>query len=179
MTPTPPPSPNATRKLRSIRRLASWRLAVFFLISFALGCASPATASALRYYKAQRSDAPYSAVVRAGNLLYVSGQLGIGPNGEAIVGFDAQARAAMDGVASALIAAGSSMDQVAKCTVMLTHISDWAAFNKIYLAYFSPGHLPARTAFAVNELARGTDIEVDCIAAINARPSIKPLRLRR
>ena len=51
-----------------------------------------------------------------------------------------------------------------KCTVMLADMAEWEAFNKIYVTYFKPDRLPARSAFGANGLARGARVELECVA---------------
>lgn len=134
------------------------------------GLAGPSFASP-RYYPSADKSAPYSLAVRAGDLLFISGQLGLGPDGKPLEGFGEQARAAMAGVAGAVSAGGSSMDQVVKCTIMLADIRNRTSFNAIYLEYFSRDHLPARTAFAVANLGPGVELEIDCIASVGGKKS--------
>lgn len=114
--------------------------------------------------------APFSAAVRAGDTLYVSGQIGSAQGGLPD-DFAAQANNALDNVASALALAGAGMDDVAKCTVMLTDMAQWPAFNALYVRRFKPGHLPARSAIGANALALGAKVEIECIAYL---PQAKP-----
>ncbi|MFT4196439.1 MAG: RidA family protein [Pseudoxanthomonas sp.] len=124
----------------------------------------------LKYYGIA-PNAPFSAAVRAGDTLYVSGQIGAAPQGGLPKDFTAQADNALDNVAGALALAGASMDDVAKCTVMLTDMSQWQAFNARYVRRFKPGHLPARSAIGASALAMGAQIEIECIAYLpRARP---------
>lgn len=108
--------------------------------------------------------APFSQVVRAGDTLYVSGQIGTAPQGGLPEDFATQAGYALDHVAAALALAGAGMDEVAKCTVMLADMGQWQAFNAIYVRRFQPGRLPARSAMGASGLALGAKVEVECIA---------------
>ena len=122
--------------------------------------AAPAT-----YYPPANPQSPYSEAVRAGGFLIVSGQLGLSPDGQA-QSFDQEAHRSMDSIAAILGRHGASMDQVVKCTVMLADMSQWEAFNKVYVTYFKPGRLPARSAFGASGLARGGRLEVECWAFV-------------
>jgi len=107
---------------------------------------------------------PFSSAVRAGDTVYLSGALGIGPDGKLAEGMEAQARLAMDNLGTALKSAGLGWGDVVKCTVMLDDMKDWPAFNKVYVTYFTDGKYPARSAFGADGLALGALVEVECIA---------------
>lgn len=115
---------------------------------------------------------PFSEAVRAGDLLFVSGQVGNLPGKSELVpgGIGPEATQALGNVKAILERHGSSMDAVVKCTVFLADIKEWAAFNEIYRGFFL-NHFPARSAFASNGLALGARVELDCTAsAPMARP---------
>ena len=120
------------------------------------------------YFPAANPKAPYSEAVRAGDLLIVSGQIGLVP-GNPRAGFEAQAHQAMDSVAAVLVRHGSSMGEVVKCTVLLTDMGKFAAFNEVYVSYFKLGHLPARTALGAAALGGGAAVEVECWAYVGGR----------
>lgn len=107
---------------------------------------------------------PFSDAVRVGDILYLSGQIGIGPDGKLPAGIDAQTRQAMDNIGGVLKRAGLGYDRIFHCTAMLGDMKDWPAFNKVYVSYFPAGPLPARSAFATNGLALGALLEVECQA---------------
>ena len=107
---------------------------------------------------------PFSTAVRAGDTVYLSGALGITPEGKLGEGMEAQARLAMDNLGAALKSAGLGWGDVAKCTVMLDDMKDWPAFNQVYVTYFADGKYPARSAFGTDGLALGALLEVECIA---------------
>lgn len=107
---------------------------------------------------------PFSTAVRAGDTLYLSGALGIGPDGKLPAGMEAQAKQTMDNLGAGLKAAGLGWGDVVKCTVMLDDMKDWPAFNAIYRTYFPDGKFPARSAFGADGLALGALLEVECIA---------------
>lgn len=107
---------------------------------------------------------PFTLAVRAGDYIHLSGQMGTDEKGLVPGGFEAQSRKAMDNIAAIMKAMNLSMDHLVKCTVMLADMKKWGDFNKIYVGYFTPGKLPARSAFGVNGLALGGEIEVECLA---------------
>jgi 2-iminobutanoate/2-iminopropanoate deaminase len=124
--------------------------------------AGPAAAAGPEFYPPANPKSPYSEAVRVGDLLVVSGQLGVRPGQPA--SFEEEARRALDNVAAVLSRHGAGMDDVFKCTVMLTDMSKWAAFNEIYTGYFKPGRLPARSVLGAGALAAGANVEVECWA---------------
>jgi len=109
---------------------------------------------------------PFSDAVRVGELLCLSGQIGHHPGTLKLVtgGIGAETRQMMDNIARILNAEGRSFDDIFKCTVMLANMSEWEEFNKIYLEYFKPDRLPARSAFGANGLALGAAVEMECWA---------------
>jgi len=125
---------------------------------------SPAPAAEAEYYSVPDSKLPFSEAVRAGDFLYVSGQIGQGKDADPTAAFKAAAHNAMDSIAKILTAHGSSLDHVVQCTVMLADMKLWPAFNEVYATYFKPGHMPARNAFGVTALAFGARLEGACFA---------------
>jgi 2-iminobutanoate/2-iminopropanoate deaminase len=109
---------------------------------------------------------PFSPAVRAGGLIFLSGQIGVLPGEMTLVegGLEPETRQTMENVRDVLAAAGASLGDVVKCTVFLADIADWPAFNAIYAEYF-PEDPPARAALAATGLALGARVELDCIAA--------------
>jgi 2-iminobutanoate/2-iminopropanoate deaminase len=115
---------------------------------------------------------PFSDAVRAGDLLFVSGQVGTVPGKDELAagGISPEATQALENVKAILEHHGSSMEAIVKCTVFLADIQDWAAFNAVYRRYF-PAHFPARSAFGSNGLALGARVELECTAyAPSSRP---------
>jgi reactive intermediate/imine deaminase len=112
---------------------------------------------------------PFSAAVRVGGILYLSGQIGAREDGSLPDGIEAQGRQAMENVGAVLRAAGLGFGDVFHCLVMLADMAEWAAFNRVYLAYFEPGRLPARSAFAASGLALGARVEIECRACAAGR----------
>ena len=110
---------------------------------------------------------PFSEAVRVGDLLFLSGQLGVTPGSLKLVpgGIKEQALQTMQNIKSTMEANGYSMSQIVKCTVMLADMSEWSTFNDVYVTFFA-GKYPARSAMGVNGLALGARVEVECIAAV-------------
>ena len=115
--------------------------------------------------KAPAAIGPYSQAMTAGEMLFVSGQLGMNPETGEMVGEDltSQARQAMENLKNIITDAGLTLEDVASVDVFLTDISDFADFNEIYLKYFS-AHKPARAVVAVKALPKGGYVEVKCVA---------------
>jgi 2-iminobutanoate/2-iminopropanoate deaminase len=112
---------------------------------------------------------PYTPIVRAGDWLVVSGQVGLTDDGLAD-GFEAQLTAALDNLRSLVEGAGATLSQVTKVTVFLVDMDDYGALNEIYTNYLDrhgAGHRPARSAVAVAALPLGALVEVE--AWVHAR----------
>ncbi len=107
---------------------------------------------------------PFSSAVRVGDVLYLSGVIGTGSDGKLPPGIEAQTRQTMDNIAAMLKRAGRSFDDVFKCTVMIDDMKEWQAFNQVYMTYFKPDRLPARSALGADGLALGALVEVECLA---------------
>jgi len=112
---------------------------------------------------------PFSDAVRVGDMLYLSGAIGITPDGKLPEGIDAQARQAMDNIGAVLKRSNLGWGDIVKCTVMLDNMADWPAFNKVYVTYFPDKKFPARSAFGADGLALGALLEVECIAYVAKR----------
>ena len=114
---------------------------------------------------------PFSDAVRAGDVLYLSGALGVTPGTIKLVsgGIESETRQIMQNVAHTLEQNGLSLDDVFKCTVMLADMNEWRAFNAVYLEYFKPDRLPSRSAFGAAGLALGARAEVECWAWMGAK----------
>jgi 2-iminobutanoate/2-iminopropanoate deaminase len=110
---------------------------------------------------------PFSEAVRAGDLLFLSGMLGTRPGTAELVpgGIQPETRQALDNIRAAVERHGGSMERIAKCTVFLADVAEWAAMNAVYLEFF-PGNKPARTALGVGGLPLGGRVEIECIAVI-------------
>ena len=111
---------------------------------------------------------PYSQAVKAGDLLFVSGQLPIDPATGAFAGDDiaAQTRQSLTNVKAILEAAGSSMDKVVKTTVFLSDMNNFGAMNEVYATFFTEGSYPARSAVEVARLPKDALVEIEVTAAL-------------
>ena len=106
---------------------------------------------------------PYSPGIQTGNMVFLSGQLGIDPaTGKLPEGVEAQAKQSLANVEALLTAAGATFADVVKTTVYLADIADFAAFNEVYAKYFISK--PARSCVAVRELPKGVLCEIEAIA---------------
>lgn len=148
------------------------RSAVFFpLLSFVVAAhllhpSKAYSAEFLNSGKVLPKNLPFSEAVRHGDTLYLSGQVGIVPGSLKLApgGIKEEAKQTMENIKTSLEAHGYTMAHLIKCTVMLTDMSEWSAFNEVYKTFFA-GNYPARSAFGANGLALGARVEVECIAA--------------
>jgi 2-iminobutanoate/2-iminopropanoate deaminase len=106
---------------------------------------------------------PYTPIVRAGDWLVCSGQLGVSEGSLVDGGVQAQARQAIANIATLLEGEGASLAHVVKTTVFMTHISDFALINEVYAEGFGD-HRPARSAIAVAGLPLGGLVEIEAWA---------------
>jgi 2-iminobutanoate/2-iminopropanoate deaminase len=108
---------------------------------------------------------PYSQAIRAGDFIFTAGQLGIDPTTKKLVegGVEAQAGQALTNLQAILDAAGSGLDRVAKVTVLMTDINDFAAVNAVYAQFFIQNP-PARSAAQVAALPLGGLVMIEAIA---------------
>jgi 2-iminobutanoate/2-iminopropanoate deaminase len=110
---------------------------------------------------------PYTPVVRAGEWLICSGQLGLRDGVLVDGGVQAQARQAVANIAALLEGEGASLGDVVKTTVFLAHISDFGLVNDVYAEAFG-GHRPARSAIAVAALPMGGLVEIEAWARLGS-----------
>jgi len=109
---------------------------------------------------------PFSSAVRVGDMLYLSGAIGIDrETGElAPGGIQAETRQTLENIRDSVQRFGSSMDRVVKCTVFLADMAEWGAMNEVYRSFFP--NPPARSALGTSGLALGSRVEIECIAVI-------------
>lgn len=110
--------------------------------------------------------APYSHAVRAGDYLFVTGQMPSDPKtGDRLVpgGIVEQTHQVMQNLRTVLRGAGTSLDRAVFARVYLVNFQDYAAMNGVYATYFTPGRLPARTCVGVTGLALGALVEIDLV----------------
>ncbi|MHC8345959.1 transporter substrate-binding domain-containing protein [Pseudomonas sp. RT6P73] len=123
----------------------------------------PPAAPALPRYFPNNEGLAFSDAVQLGNTVYFSGVIGLGADGELVKGgIRAQTEQAMENLNTAVQRQGLSLTQVAKCTVILADIKDFAAMNAVYRSYFPADRLPARTTFA-GKLVADAKVEVECL----------------
>ena len=145
--------------------------AIFLLAAACSGRNQPKTAAepTVQYLTPYGAPTrPFSPAVRVGNMLYLSGQIGVAnATASAVVtgGIEAETRQTMENIKDVLQRTGSSMDQVVKCTVMLADMREWDRMNVVYASYF-PKNKPARSALGANGLALGARVEIECWAAV-------------
>ncbi len=124
----------------------------------------------VEYFKTPRPMAlPFSDAVRVGDILYLSGDIGIDYATMKLApgGIKAETKQALDNIKTTLEKYGSSMDNVFKCTVIITDMKEWPLMNEVYVTYFKKDRLPARTAIGASGLALGAKIEIECVATVN------------
>jgi 2-iminobutanoate/2-iminopropanoate deaminase len=115
--------------------------------------------------KAPGAIGPYSQAIKAGNMIFCSGQIPIDPaTGDFVAGgVVEQAEQVLKNLSAVLEAAGSGLDRVVKTTVFLADMSDFSAMNEVYAKYFGESK-PARATVQAARLPRDARVEIDCIA---------------
>ena len=109
----------------------------------------------------------YSQAVRAGNTVYLSGQIPLDPDSMELVdsSIEAQIRRVLDNLAAVAAASGGSLDDIVKLTVYLTDLGNFATVNEIMSSYFNEPY-PARAAIGIASLPRGAAVEIDAILVL-------------
>ena len=117
--------------------------------------------------KAPKAIGPYSAAVKAGNLIFTAGQLGIDPESGEFVpgGIEAETRQALLNLQAVLEAAGSSLKSVVKTTVFLRDMNDFGVMNVIYGEFFTEDY-PARSAVQAARLPKDGAVEIEAVALL-------------
>lgn len=125
------------------------------------------TKQAISTANAPAAVGPYSQGMKAGDLVFVSGQLPMTPEGNLITDdVSAAAKRSLQNVSAVLNAAGASMSDVVKVTVFLADMDDFAAMNEVYKEFFTEP-FPARAAVAVKTLPKGAPLEIEAIARVS------------
>jgi 2-iminobutanoate/2-iminopropanoate deaminase len=116
--------------------------------------------------QAPKAIGPYSPAVRAGQLLFVSGQVALDPSTGSFLNGDirAQTRQVMENIGALLRAAGLDFSSVVRTTVFLADMNDFAVMNEVYGAYFSQPY-PARATVQVSRLPKDARVEIDVIGS--------------
>ena len=145
------------------------------VLAFGLIVASPPVAGAQETSGARTGEnlvqlegalegVPFSPAIRAGGMIYLSGQIGNIPGTRELPqGVAAQTRQAMENIQTVLEAASASLYDVVKCTVFLDNIDDWGSMNEVYVTFWD-GPPPARSALGADGLALGALLEIECLA---------------
>ena len=108
---------------------------------------------------------PFSDATVVNGIIYLSGAIGTLPDGSVVSGgIVAETRQTMMNIKNRLEKMGGSMDDIFKCTCMLSDIKDWPLMSEEYKKFFNPNKLPARSAFAGSGLALGAKLEIECMA---------------
>lgn len=117
--------------------------------------------------KAPQAIGPYSQAVRAGNMIYTAGQIGLDPTTMEIVsgGVEAETRQALNNLKQVLEAANSGLNYVVKTTVFLRDMADFPKMNAVYAEFFSENP-PARSTVAVASLPKDVAVEIETIALV-------------
>lgn len=146
---------------------------IFVGVSLTLGLAMalPAQAADVEYLNSGKilpTTMPFSEAVRVGDTVYLSGQVGNIPGSIDLApgGMKGEAKQVMENIKTSLEAHDLTMNNLVKCLVILTDMSEWADFNEIYKDYFEEGRFPARSALGVSGLAFGAKVEAECIAVV-------------
>ena len=122
----------------------------------------------LNFSSGPQKVAPFSHAVRAGEYLFITGQMPTLKNDNTKLvegGIEAQTHQVMKNLIDVLNAAGSSLEKVIFARVYLVNFGDFDRMNRIYASYFAKDKLPARTCIGVTGLAVGASVEIDFIAA--------------
>lgn len=111
---------------------------------------------------------PYSQAVIANGILYCSGQIAIIPETGALETSDIKAETdrVMQNIAAVLAEAGTTFENVIKCTIFMTDMGNYAAINEVYARYFNDDTAPAREAVAVLTLPKYVNVEISCMAIL-------------
>lgn len=109
---------------------------------------------------------PFSTAVQVGDVLYLSGDIGVDESGSAVVpgGIEPETRRMFERIGATLAQHGLGFGDLFKCTVYLADMGEWPAFNAIYATHFEKGRYPARSAMGVSGLALGARVEMECWA---------------
>lgn len=144
------------------------------VLIFLTGCTiteqsmSPSKPEFLNSPEATARNWPFSQAVRAGDFLFLAGQLGTDASGKlAGGGIVAEARQTLENVKAVLEQNGASLADVVKCTVFLADMAEWSTFNGVYTQFFAKPY-PARSAFGASGLALNARVELECVAYVPA-----------
>tara|TARA_B110000008_G_scaffold114265_2_gene116979 strand:+ start:3003 stop:3440 length:438 start_codon:yes stop_codon:yes gene_type:complete len=115
-----------------------------------------------------KNNSPFSEATIVNGVIYLSGEIGTLPTGKLIEGgITAETRQTLTNIKNTLNKIGASMDDIFKCTCMLSDISEWGEMSAEYVKHFKKDKLPARSAFAGSGLALNAKLEIECMALKN------------
>lgn len=121
--------------------------------------------------KAPAAIGPYSQAIRAGDTVYLSGQIPLDPKTMQLVeGFDAQVKRVFDNLAAVCEAAGGDFSRVVRLTIYLVDLAQFPRVNEIMASYFREPY-PARVTIGVASLPRGAQVEIDAVMVLEGGPS--------
>ncbi len=125
------------------------------------------TIQAVSTDNAPKAIGPYSQAIRAGDLVFCSGQIPLNPHSGQLVQGDirTQTKRVLDNLEAVLKEAGSDLKQVVKTTIYLQDLNDFAAVNETYATYFHPPY-PARVTIQAARLPLGSQVEIDAVAKV-------------
>jgi 2-iminobutanoate/2-iminopropanoate deaminase len=140
-------------------------LAIIMSFTFDIGEQETKSVRKVITFENTPAKRPYSPAIEANNTLYVSGQIAVDQATGKLIdgGIEVQTRQVLKNLKNVIEKGGYKMENVAKCTVLLSDIAFYATVNQIYMEFF-PKDPPARMAFAVKDLPMGALIEIDAIA---------------
>jgi reactive intermediate/imine deaminase len=109
---------------------------------------------------------PYSQAIRAGDTVYLSGQIGLDPtSGQLVEGTEAQAHRVLRNLQAVAQAAGGELDDIVKLTLLLVDLADFGKVNEIMAGYFKPPY-PARATYQVTALPKGARVEIEGVLVL-------------
>ena len=124
------------------------------------------TKNAIHTPAAPAAIGPYSQAIRAGDTIYLSGQIGLDPTtGNLRDGLEAQARQVLENLRAVAAAGGGTLDDIVKLTLLLADMADFAKVNEIMAAFFSKPY-PARATYQVAALPRGARVEIEAVLVL-------------
>ena len=148
-------------------------LAGLMTVAVLTGCAAkgaPVTGAAPVFHTSPDSlmkTLPFSEVVQVGDLLFLSGQIGVLPGTSTLApgGIGPESRQTLENIRAILERHGATLKDVVKCTVFLADMAEWGAFNVVYREFFTAPY-PARSALGSSGLAFKARVEVECVAVV-------------
>jgi enamine deaminase RidA (YjgF/YER057c/UK114 family) len=150
----------------SERRATMMKSALIGLATLlALACEAPAAAQdGPQFHRRPGSQAPFSASVRVGNVLYLSGVIGLNHDGSVPDTIAEQVRISVETMRSILALTGNDLDDVFRCTILMKDVERWMEFEQAFVPHFHPDRLPVQTIAGASGLVFGAAFEVECLA---------------